>query len=213
MTPPRRRNAQGFTTHQEVGSWYDAKYTEMGGGWHTPPEEIDAHLDALGVPQQGAGLRLVDLGFGDGQLLARAVRRGLTCYGVDLSEVGRKMASDRIWNELRNDPGLTRNYQLYCESMECTGFADAGFDFAISLGSMEHALDIPAAVREMARILKPRGKFLLYVPNEEWIHEDQPLETTAPSSWWISLLESNELMVDTDRKMNDNNRITGWKSS
>ena len=85
------------------------------------------------------------------------------------------------------------------------------FDFAISLGSMEHALNIPAAVREMARILKPGGRYLLYVPNEEWVHEDQPLETTATGDEWVELLIGAGLGVDSVGKIRDNNRIVGRK--
>lgn len=208
----RRRNAQGFSTPAEVGDWYDKKYTEMSGGWHTPPEEIDAHLDALGLPQDARGLSIIDLGFGDGQLLIRAAMRKADCYGVDLSNVGREFAK-LAYAKLVLDIGQVGTFDLHHARMEDTKFAGNAFDFAISLGSMEHALDIPAAVGEMARILKPGGKFLLYVPNEEWIHEDQPLETTAPSSWWIFLLNAHGLVVEGDTKMNDNNRITGFKRS
>lgn len=217
---PKRRNAQNFTQHEEVGGWYDAKYTEMGGGWHTPPEELDAHLDALGLPEEADGRSIIDLGFGDGQLLVRAVRRGASCYGVDLSHVGRQMARKRYVDTLEalvSEDALSRGvgwrtFVLRNAAMEETFFEDNAFDFAISLGSMEHALDIPAAVTEMARILKPHGRFLLYVPNEEWIHEDQPLETTAPSSWWVKLCRGAGLWVNVDEKIRDNNRITGWKT-
>lgn len=211
---PKRRNDGSFTTHGEVAAWYDAKYVAMSGGWHTPVEELDAHLDALGV-RMGLSpvdhITLIDLGSGDGQLIVRALRRGVHCTGIDISAVGREMTARRI--DAADDElpqGLTA--ALLGVPMERTGLPAASFDFAISLGSMEHCLDIRAAVHEMSRLLKAYGRWLLYVPNELWVHEDQPLETTAPSSWWVELLKGAGLVVVKDERMNDNNRITGYKS-
>lgn len=211
---PRRRNAQGFTTHLQVAEWYDNKYVEMSGGWHTPIEELDAHLDALGLPSDAWGMymSLVDLGSGDGQLLMRALRRGASCTGIEISKVGRRMTLGRYDKEFPVEKGRPFPFiSLYGSPMESTGCPTNWFDYAISLGSMEHALDIPAAVTEMATILKHGGRWLLYVPNEEWVHEDQALETTAPSSWWIGLLTEAGLEIESDEKIRDNNRIVGWK--
>lgn len=208
--PANRRNDQQFTEHQQVAGWYDDKYTEMGSGWITPIEEIDNHLYVLGLPSDARGMSLIDLGSGDGQLLMRALLSGAACVGCEISEVGRGMTLQR-WEQLyRSNPTIGR-LALTNKPMENTGLPDGMFDFAISLGSMEHALDIEAAVNEMARILKPGGRWLLYVPNDEWIHHDQPLETTAPSHWWISLLGAAGLLVGSDEQMRDNNRISGIK--
>ena len=185
----------------------------MGGAWHTPVEEIDAHLYALGLPSDARGMRLVDLGFGDGQFLVRAALTGADCYGVDISKVGYDMAVARYmaFADSGLKPTDVGRLLLICAPMEATDHPDDSFDFAISMGSMEHALDIPAAIREMARILKPEGRWLIYVPNEQWQHFDQPLETTAPSSWWIEQLEAAGLVVAADELMGDNNRISGIK--
>lgn len=206
----KARNDSEFTTHSQVASWYDAKYTEMGGGWHTPAEEIDHHLYELGLPLDARNTTLVDLGSGDGQLLMRAALSGAFCYGIEISEVGRRMTMERL-EQLNTLSGHTHTVVLINRPMESTGFLGESMDYAISLGSMEHALDIPAAVREMARILKPGGRWLLYVPNEEWIHEDQPLETAAPAEWWVGMLTEAGLAVGNVEKVSDNNRITGIK--
>lgn len=206
----KRRNDSGFTDHRQVADWYDAKYTEMQGGWVTPVHEIDHHLYQLGLPSDARGMSLVDLGSGDGQLLMRAVLSGAECWGVEISSVGRDMTWQRF-KQLQSSNDSEFSLGVTSSSMEETGFFDAEFDFAISLGSMEHALDIDAAVREMARILKPGGRWLLYVPNEEWIHEDQPLETAAEAEWWVRKLVAAGLVVGNIERVNDNNRITGIK--
>lgn len=206
-----QRNDLGpAATHHDVAAWYDAKFIEMGGAWRTPVEELDAHLWALGLPSDARGMRLVDLGCGDGQLVLRAVRTGAECYGVDLSNYALVKMSRDFTTLSRFDAGIGAVFG-YRGPMESTGYHSDHFDFTLSLGSMEHALDVPAAVREMSRILKPGGRWLLYVPNEEWVHKDQPIETVAPSSWWIEQLEAAGLVVGNDEKMGDNSRLTGIK--
>ena len=47
----------------------------------TPPEVVDAMLDLAGV---GPGMRLIDLGCGDGRIAIAAARRGALALGVDI---------------------------------------------------------------------------------------------------------------------------------
>lgn len=190
-----RRNELNFTTHIQVREWYDRKYAEMGGCWHTPEAELNEHLDALGLTP---GSMLLDLGCGDGSLLVQARNRGAHVFGCDVS---------RYAVEACRAKGIFSD----CRQMESLLWMNEFFDFCVSLGSIEHALDIPKAVHEMARVLKPRGRWLLYVPNEEWKHEDQPLETTMTGVEWAAILEEAGLTVEKIEKIRDNNRITGSK--
>lgn len=199
----RKLNTFGFTTHKEVGDWYDNKFTEMGGSWYVPPDEINDLLDRMGYPEDSTGTLLLELGCGDGKLLYEAAKRGGACAGVDISAVARRMSLERC-NDL-----IVLVFGCPMEDLE---WEDGHFDFVISYGSMEHSLDIPKAVSEMARVLKPSGRFLNYAPNEEWIHEDQPLETTMTAEEWTSLLQSSGLVVDSVTKIGDNNIYVGHKS-
>lgn len=209
---PKRRNALSFALPEQVAIWYNAKYREMGSGWITPAEELDHHLFELGLPSDARGYTLVDLGCGDGQLLMRALLSGAHCFGADLSETALAMAARRFAVLSSSNDGVWPDrLQLDAAPMEHLPYPDSYFDFAISLGSMEHSLVIEEAIAEMARVLKPGGRFLLYVPNEAWVHEDQPLETIAPSSWWIAQCEGAGLRIANDERLGDNNRITGLR--
>ena len=82
-----------YRTSEELAAWYDKKYTEMGDGWITPPEECNRHLDDLGVPYDKKKL-LLDVGCGAGHFLAEAEKR-VECRGCEISEKARLYASLR----------------------------------------------------------------------------------------------------------------------
>ena len=184
-------------TTEELASWYDKKYVEMGGCWHTPVEEINRHLDALAVPNDKA-LKLLDIGCGDGSFIQEANKR-VTCAGVEVS----RYAFDKS-----QEKGLD-THLLSAEKMDI--FSDGEFDFVVSMGSLEHIVDLGAALDEIRRVLK--GKFMFYCPNEEWTHTDQPNERTAASGEWMALFIEHGLQPSSAHKINDNTRFIGEKKT
>lgn len=187
-----------------MGDWYDKKFTEMGGSWYVPPDEINGLLDKMGYPQDAKYTMLLELGCGDGKLLYEALKRGGTVVGTDISYVARKMADEK----LREFSGM---YILDPNPMESLNWEDNSFDYVISYGSMEHALDIQQATNELARVLKSGGRWLNYAPNEEWIHMDQPLETTMTASEWQAIYDTAGLVVESITKNGDNTIYVGTK--
>jgi SAM-dependent methyltransferase len=72
--------------------------------------------------------------------------------------VGSEYLGDRVPLGTENDRGI-RN-----EDLTRLTYADASFDAIFSLDVLEHVPDYPAAVREMARTLRPGGWLLLTTP-------------------------------------------------
>lgn len=167
-----------------------------------PPDELNDLLDRMGYPQDATGTTLLELGCGDGKLLFEASKRGGQCIGIDISPVALAMTEERC-------SGLP--VWVYNSPMEKLKFTESCFNFVISYGSMEHSLNIAEAVSEKARVLKPGGRFLNYAPNEEWVHEDQPLETTMTAEEWLALYTEVGLVVESVTKINDNNIYVGYK--
>lgn len=227
----KRRNDLGFTTHDEVGAWYTNKFQEMGGSWHVPDEELDELLDLLGVTYNNKLTYLgsvLELGCGDGKLLARIRERGRNAVGIDVSEEAQRLTLVRMHrldcaNQGTHDDEEHQEYcvpfegdsgacwEFHLVPMESTGFASNRFEWAISYGSMEHALDIAAACRELYRVLKPGGRFCNYAPNELWEHFDQPLETTATEAEWIQWCTGAGLVIDQTTRRGDNTIYIGHK--
>jgi ubiquinone/menaquinone biosynthesis C-methylase UbiE len=188
-----------ITTARELGSWYDEHYLEMGGTWQTPADEIEEHLNFFGLPYD-QNLRLLDIGCGGGQFLAAAEKR-VGCTGIDLSKVALDEARTRV----------SEHTALHLMDAEKLGFPNAWFDYVVSLGSLEHAINLAQALREIRRVLRPGGKWYFFVPNEEWVHQDQPNEQSHPDDEWRLLFETTGLPVDRSKRWNDSTMFVGRK--
>ncbi len=101
-------------------------------------------LDALG---DIAGLRLLDLASGTGDLCRKAVDRHASPVGVDLS-----------FGMLANSQGSHPRLQADAASMP---FADACFDAAISGFALRNFTDLSAVLSEVARVLVPGAPIAL----------------------------------------------------
>ena len=104
------------------------------------------------------GKQLLDVGCGGGRWLMAAAKCGANPVGIDISQVAidacRQMLPDA---------------ELHCSSAETLPFKDKSFDVISCLGSLEHFLDPRSALREMVRVAKPAAKFLLCVPNANFL--------------------------------------------
>lgn len=106
------------------------------------------------------GQRVLDLGTGTGAAAERAAKRvapGGTVIGVDPSRDMLALAERRI-----ADLGLGGAAFLEGRG-ESIPAGDASFDAVIASLSLMFALDRAAAAREIARVLRPRGRFVASV--------------------------------------------------
>lgn len=53
---------------------------------------------------------------------------------------------------------------IRCEDIRRLTFGDDSFDLVISMEVLEHVFDVPAAVSEIARVLKPGGEHIFTIP-------------------------------------------------
>jgi ubiquinone/menaquinone biosynthesis C-methylase UbiE len=132
-------------TDAEVGSrrFYEAveehRYRTE---WHIPEA---AGFDAA------RGLRVLEIGCGLGTDGARFARAGAVYTGVDLTEAAVSLARRRF--ELESLPGEFR-----VADAEALEFGDDSFDIVYSHGVLHHTPDARAAVREVRRVLAPKGR-------------------------------------------------------
>jgi SAM-dependent methyltransferase len=129
----------GTARYDGVADWYDTEFqpSALGGpSW-------DAARGLLG---EGVG-RLVDVGCGTGAYAAGLATLGWDVTGVDLSE-----------DMLRRARG--RGLDVVLADAASLPFDDASFDAAVSFWTHTDFPDLDAALREIARVLRPGAPFV-----------------------------------------------------
>ncbi len=101
---------------------------------------------------------VLDVGCGDGHFASVAYRQPID-VGLDLHERDMREAAARR-------PEVYRT--LVRASATAMPFPDATFGTVLSNSSVEHIPDIDAALREIARVLRPGGTFAATMPSEHY---------------------------------------------
>lgn len=145
MRRPFRR-ASGRITPDAYRDWRD---TDLGS--ITEARELEVVFDLVGPVD---GLRVLDVGCGDGAYLVEAGRRGATVTGVDasaemLAAAGRRARENGVEVRLcRGDAGALP-------------FDDASFDVVVAVAMLCLVPDPTSAIAEMARVLAPGGRLIV----------------------------------------------------
>src|SRR5262245_41354003 len=194
-------NRMRYGTSEELAAWYDKKYTEMGDGWVTPPEECNRHLDDLGVPYDRTKT-LLDVGCGAGHFLVEAEKR-VTCDGIDISKTDIEFTRKRV-----QDSGTAT---IDIGNWPAPRPSSDQYDYIVSIGSLEHVVELDKALDNIHLMLKDDGKFYFFCPNEKWVHEDQPNERTMTDGEWEELFRKHGLYKNMVNRWNDSTAFTGSK--
>lgn len=120
---------------------------------------IEDTLTAHGVPRAARGL---DLGCGQGWYLAELCARGYTVDGTDYSTGQLAEARSHVGAAVRDRILLLR------ADARTLPFADASYDFVYGINAIHHLVSEDAqqrALREIVRVLRPGGVFLLHEIN------------------------------------------------
>jgi len=137
----------------------------------------------------GSG-NVVDLGAGSGRatlmvLLSRprttvtGLDRYTGYYGIDDNSPDRLRANARI-------AGVENRLRVETGDMRELPFKDGAFDGALSVAAMDHLRvdDIPRALAETARVLKPGGEFLFVTINSDvWVKVAFPTALHGHGYW------------------------------
>jgi 2-polyprenyl-3-methyl-5-hydroxy-6-metoxy-1,4-benzoquinol methylase len=111
--------------------------------------EADAWVRCLSAVPQG---RLLDVGCGSGEWMSAMRQRGWVVEGLDFDENAVKIARQK---------GLT----VECGLLEEQNYPDDSFDAVTLNHVIEHVRDPIGTLGECTRILKPKGKLILFTPN------------------------------------------------
>lgn len=113
--------------------------------------ERDLILELCGNP---AGLQVLDVGCGDGDLAVALFRRGANVTGLDADPRMLAAAERRLRDE-------HASATLVEGDIHALPFADSSFDVVTAVAVLCLVPDAQSAVRAMARVLKPGGRLVL----------------------------------------------------
>lgn len=138
-------------------------------------------LKAWLVPD--AGGVVLELGCGPGKYVPLLVALGYEVVAVDPLEFP-------SWPRLRQLCGVTMRSEIYAENMP---FPDEAFDHALCLGTLLYVNDPDAALLEVRRVLKPKGKLVLRTVNRSNLYTKRTGKKLDPVS--KHLFEMDELIA------------------
>ncbi len=135
-------------SHQESYYRHNEEYAEFLASWDA--NFYAKYADTL-KPERAGG-KVLDVGCGVGQVVARLGESGFEAYGADVSE-----------------PSIGRAKQ-FCERCQVYDgkrlpFANDFFDSAGALNVLEHVDEPEAFIEEVIRVVAPRGKVVISSPN------------------------------------------------
>lgn len=188
MKEPTQQKA---TAHEDVKQFYDTEYYGGEQKEARPPWHMRVIADRLGALH---GQQVLDVACGNGEWLVELAARGASVAGIDISTRAIEACATRLPQaDLKN--GVA----------EALPFDDAHFDLVTCLGSLEHFLDQPKALKEMRRVAKADARFLILVPNAGFLTRRLGLysgtnqvairETVRPIAEWRRLLADAGLEV------------------
>ena len=123
-------------------------------------ESGEAVVESLGVKP---GLKVLDLGCGDGTTALPTARRGADVLGVDIArnlvEAGNRRAQEHGLTNLRFQEG---------DACNLSGLADDMFDLVVSIFGAMFAPKPFDVAKEMVRVTRPRGRIVMgnWIPND-----------------------------------------------
>lgn len=142
---------------KEIKSFYDNVYYADAG--ETGGESLSSHYRGLLTRLRVVpGEMVLDVACGTGGWLQACEGAGAKVSGVDLSSRAIDVCNQRL-----------PNGRFHAQPAETLPFEDGVFDVVTCLGSLEHFVDPLGSLREMRRVAKAGARFLILVPNSDFL--------------------------------------------
>ncbi len=116
-------------------------------------QTLEPYIRSFARFDEAAGKCILEIGVGAGSDFIEWCRRAAHATGVDLTEAGIALTTERLALEGVSESRFT----LTTADAEELPFPDASFDIVYSWGVLHHTPDTQKAYREVLRVLKPGG--------------------------------------------------------
>jgi 2-polyprenyl-3-methyl-5-hydroxy-6-metoxy-1,4-benzoquinol methylase len=162
---------------QNLRNLYKSQYTngEWAGPWWyqklKPYIKTREEIVATLIPKTAA--TLLDLGCGEGNLFSLLPQSIIQATGLDLLKSRLDKAQSKFTKEI-----VSRKFSFTTADFdEKLPYQNNTFDIVTSISVLEYLLDPEHFLREVHRIVKPQGTFIIEVPNLAYIGERLKLLT------------------------------------
>jgi 2-polyprenyl-3-methyl-5-hydroxy-6-metoxy-1,4-benzoquinol methylase len=153
-------------------------------------QEIDNFFERLNTPQEFGGLKILDVGCGQGRLCFRVAEKGADkVVGIDINADVISFANKKLKEKF---PHLCQSVEFDCIPINELGEYD--FDMIIAKDSFEHIIGLEDCLNEMTKRLKQGGRILIgFGPLYNSPYGDH--KRTKSIIPWGHLLRSEESIV------------------
>jgi 2-polyprenyl-3-methyl-5-hydroxy-6-metoxy-1,4-benzoquinol methylase len=137
------------------------------------PDRLRIPLEAI---QINAGMKVVDVGCGRGEIIIHLANSGALAWGVDYSRTAVNIAQRTISETLTDDARHLAGVQQ--SSATALPFSAGCIDLVYMLDIVEHlnAFELTSALQEVFRVLKPGGCLVIHtMPNLWYYHHGYAL--------------------------------------
>ena len=135
---------------------YETLYShELGHWWYSVRRKL-VHDLLHRYTNEKSGLSILDFGCGTGALTKELERYG-NVTGIDFSQQAIDFCKARGVKDVR------------LGSIEHTGCEESAYDLVLCLDVLEHLPDDEIAIKEIKRVLKPRGAVIVFVPTFQFL--------------------------------------------
>ncbi len=178
---------------EQIEKWFDATYEKRSFLYLRPVVAYEIFLSFLKVEKQKS---LLDIACGIGQMLKAAETKILNLYGIDISFVAVSKAKQRL-----------KNAQITKGNAESLPYDSGSMDYITCLGSLERMLDKDQVLKEMFRVLMPKGKACIMVRNSNrasWKFVKETLgiinkkghQGAKTMEEWSAIFERNDFFIE-----------------
>lgn len=174
----KKDRAENINSHYSLSEWFDndkdandfymfwleSRYVQYScGKWdedtrtleEAQANKLDFYAKRLGISKSSAGKTLVDLGCGwGGCMFFMAENYGIRCKGITLSTAQAEYIRDEIKKRKLED--------LVSVEIGDIHNVEGRYDFAISIGVLEHISDYDHLYKKIAGVLDKKGSALLH---------------------------------------------------
>ncbi len=165
-----------LSPQEERGLNYKIKYKELNPDWDESLVILGKKFEEILRENGGEVEKVLDAGCGHGNYIIDEFRRNIGwAVGVDLAP--EFTAKNICLDEIR-----------YLD-LAALPLADNSFDVCLSLWALEHLPDPQAVLREIYRVIKPGGYFLLATPNRRsWLIRARAWLNGGLARKWVGLV-------------------------